>query len=403
MDIDEKEYPIFISDNGYARKLIDKRIADHPEIFPSGIIEEGYKLNGKTRVSKKMGCEMVKIKTSGEQYQIQPSFILPYMRSNTEDASKALFLLKFNVPYWALAYVFGRDHMYWYRLAVSLGKNSIVGTTVKSGKLLPENILTDEEHITIMGRKGYIATTVAQECLLGAEVSSGCGDEDLKKAYGVFKEESQDIKSDYSPITVNTDGWSATKNAMKYLFPTIVIIQCFLHAYIKIRDRALKKMQNVFKEIADKVWDCYKATNKRSFAQRIRRVKQWAIKCVPDSIMKEKLLDLCSKCSLWIKFYDFPKAHRTSNALDRLMKLMNRHKFSHQGYHSSVEVTNLNIRAYALIYNFAPSCPETRKNHSNMESPFERLNKFKYHSDWLQNLLIAASLRGYRNQHSKTL
>jgi hypothetical protein len=39
------------------------------------------------------------------------------MRGNTEDASKAIFLLKFNVPYWALAYVFGRDHMFWYRLA----------------------------------------------------------------------------------------------------------------------------------------------------------------------------------------------------------------------------------------------------------------------------------------------
>lgn len=402
MNIDEQEYNKFIRDNVFTRKLINKRIEEHPEIFPQGIIEYGYKLNGKTRVSKKMGYEMVKIKTCEEQYQIQPSFVLPYMRGSTDDASKAIFLLKFNVPYWALAHIFGRDPMYWYRLTISLGKNSIVGTTVKSGELLPKNILTDEEHITIKGKKSYIATTVGQECLLGTEVSRGCGDEDLKKAYRVFKEEAEDIKQDYSPETVNTDGWSATKNAMKYLYPTIVIIQCFLHAYIKIRDRALKKMQDIFKEIGEKVWDCYKATNKRSFSQRIRRVKQWAIKRVPDSIMKEKLLDLCSKCNLWIKYYDFPEAHRTSNALDRLMKFMNRHKFAHQGYHSSVEATNLNIRAYALIYNFAPSCPETVKNHNNMASPFERLNMFKYHENWLQNLLIAASLGGYRNQHSKT-
>lgn len=136
--------------------------------------------------------------------------------------------------------------MYWYRLSVSLGNNSIVGTTVKSIELLPENVLADKEHITIKGEKGYIATTVAQECLLGAEVSKGCGDEDLKEAYGVFKEEAQDIKPDYSPMTVNTDGWSATKNAWEYLFPTIMIIQCFLHAYLKIRDRALKKMQGIF-------------------------------------------------------------------------------------------------------------------------------------------------------------
>ena len=403
MNIDKKDYARFLRDNLFTRKQIDQYIENHPELFPKGIIESGYKLNGRTMVSKKIGYEMVKIKTCGEQYQIQPSFILPYMRGNTDEASNAMFLLKFNVPYWALAYIFGKDAMYWYRLAVSLGHNSIVGTTVKSGELLPENILADEEHITINGKKSYIATTVAQECLLGAEVSRGCGDEDLKEAYMVFKEEAQDINPNYSPVTVNTDGWSATKNAWRYLFPAIVIIQCFLHAYIKIRDRALKKMQSLFKEIGDKVWDCYKATDKRSFSQRIRRVKQWALKNVPDSIMKEKLLDLCSKCSLWIRFYDFPKAHRTSNALDRLMKLMNRHKFSHQGYHSSVEVTNLNIRAYALIFNFAPSCPETIKKHNGMESPFERLNKFKYHENWFHNLLIASSLGGYRNQHSKTL
>jgi hypothetical protein len=400
--IEEEEYSSFINDKMYARQLIDKRIAEHPELFPKCIKEKGYKLNGRTRESKKTGYSMLKIATGGEQYQIQPAFILSYMRGMTDDASKAMFLLKFNVPYWALAYVFGRNHMYWYRLSVSLGTYSIVGTTVKCEELLPEDLLADEEHITIKGKKSYIGTTVAQGCILGAEVSKGCGDEDLKEAYGVFKEEAQDVKSDYSPVTVNTDGWSATKNAWKSLFPKIVIIQCFLHAYIKIRDRALKKMQDVFQEIGQKVWDCYKATDKRSFSQRIRRLKQWAKNSVPESIMKDKLLDLCSKCNLWIKFYDFPKAYRTSNALDRLMKFMNRHKFAHQGYHSSVEATNLNIRAYALIYNFAPSCPETRKNHSKMESPFERLNKFKYHENWLQNLLIAASLGGYRNQHSKT-
>ena len=397
LKIEEPEYDIFLQDNGFARKLIDKRIEEHSELFPKRIKENGYKLNGKTRVSKKTGYTMVKIETGGEQYQILPSFILPYMRGKTDDASKPLFLLRFNVPYWAIAYVFGRDPMYWYRLAVSLGKNSIVGTTVKREELLPKNVLADEEHITIMRKKGYIATTVGHGCILGAEVSNGCGDEELKEAYGVFKEEAQDVKPDYCPVTVNTDGWSATKKTWKSLFPKIVIIQCFLHAYIKIRDRALKKMQDIFKEVGRKVWDCYKATDKRSFSQRIRRLKQWAKESVPESIMKEKLLDLCSKCNLWKKYYDFPEAYRTSNALDRLMKFMNRHKFAHQSYHSSIEATNLNIRTYALIHNFAPSCPETRKNHNNMKSPFERLNKFKYHDDWLQNLLIAASLGGYRN------
>jgi len=402
LNINEKEYQKFIEDNKFADEVLFNEIMAHPELFPFDIEENAYTLNGRTRVSAKTGYCMRKIKVGKKKYQIQPSFLLPYMRGKTNDVSSALFLLKFNVPFWALAYVFGKNEAYWYRLAVSLGKYSIVGTTIKSEELLPKHVLADEEHVILRRLKHFIATTVARGCILGAEVSKGCGDKELKDAYGVFKTEAQDINPDYTPITVNTDGWAATKNTWQALFPSIVIIQCFLHAYLKIRDRALKKMHDIFKEIGQKVWDCYKAETKRSFSQRIRRLKQWASQSIPECIMKEKLFDLCSKCKLWLTFYDFPEAYRTSNALDRLMKFMNRHKFAHQDYHGSLKSTNLNIRAFALIYNFTPSCPATVKAHNNMESPFERLNKFKYHDDWLQNLLIAASLGGYRNQHSKT-
>jgi len=91
LNIYEKEYNRFISDKGFTRKVINKSIEEHPEIFPQGIIEHDYKLNGKTRISKKMGYEMVKIKICEEQYQIQPSFVLPYMRGSTDEASKAIF------------------------------------------------------------------------------------------------------------------------------------------------------------------------------------------------------------------------------------------------------------------------------------------------------------------------
>ena len=85
-------------------------------------------------------------------------------------------------------------------------------------------------------------------------------------------------------------------------------------------------------------------------------------------------------------------AYRTSNAIDRLMKLMSRHIYNHQYFHGSTDAATLNMRAYALIYNFAPSCPGTVKKYNGKHSPAERLNGFKYHDDWLQNLLISASL-----------
>jgi len=263
-------------------------------------------------------------------------------------------------------------------------------------------LLADEEHTKVRGKKRYIATTVGSGCILGAAVTKTASEADLTNAYRVFKEESQKVQPLYSPKTVNTDGWLGTQNSWKLLFPTIVIIQCFLHAFIKIRDRAVKKVQDVFKEISEKVWDSYKATNKRSFSPCIRRLREWAETNVPECIMKEHLMDLCSKTRLWKKYYDFQKAHRTSNALDRLMKFMSRHIYNHQYFHGSTAAATLNMRACDLIYNFAPSCQSTIKKYNGMKCPAERVNGFMYHENWLQNLFISASLGGYRNYHSKT-
>jgi hypothetical protein len=50
----------------------------------------------------------------------------------------------------------------------------------------------------------------------------------LTNAYGVFKTEAQQLKADYQPKTVNTDGWQATILAWQTLFSGILIIACFL-------------------------------------------------------------------------------------------------------------------------------------------------------------------------------
>jgi hypothetical protein len=56
----------------------------------------------------------------------------------------------------------------------------------------------------------------------------------------------------------------------------------------------------------------------------------------------------------------------------------------------------LSIRGWALVQNFAPSNPRTTLKHQNFQSPAERLNKFHYHENWLHNLMISASLGGYK-------
>ena len=51
--------------------------------------------------------------------------------------------LKVSVPFDALAYVFGRDASYWYRVCQALGRCSIVGTTVRDPNTIPVNLIAD--------------------------------------------------------------------------------------------------------------------------------------------------------------------------------------------------------------------------------------------------------------------
>ena len=100
------------------------------------------------------------------------------MTARTNEVEKALFIRKFGVPFWALAYIFAKNHMYWYRLEVGLGRNSLIGTTVRT-VAVPEHLLADEHHQTRDGEKNYIAATVGDGCCLGIAVTETAGTEDL--------------------------------------------------------------------------------------------------------------------------------------------------------------------------------------------------------------------------------
>jgi len=401
LSFSEQTYTSFMKDNQLAHKIICDEYAKHPELFPNGM-SAGYKLNGKTRVSQKLGIQMRKIVVGGVSFQIRPSFVLPYMRAKTADVAGPLFLLRFGVPFWALAVVFGRNAMYWYRLFLSLGNFSLVGTTIHHPDRLSEDVLADEHHTRIKGQKAYIATTIASGCILGVEATLSACEKALKKAYQVFKDEAQYLKATYQPKTVNTDGWFATQNVWQTLFPAIFVVECFLHAYLKVRDRATKKLVEFFETAADKIWQCYTADSKRSLSQRLRRLAEWTTNCLQDCPMKENLLKLCAKKKRWLAHLDFPYAYRTSNMLDRIMKFMNRHAFNSQMFHSNVKATSKNFRAFALIHNFSPYSPAISAKDPILNTPVAKLNGFIYHHNWLQNLMIAASLNGFR-QHSNPL
>lgn len=377
------------------RVCVDKRIELFPELFPAEIAS-GYQMKD-MYYSKKQSVWIRRIKIAGIAYTIRPSFIMPYLVGFVDEIEKAMFLRKFNVPFWGLHYVFGKDPMYWYRIEQSIGRNSIVGTTVRNPEDVPKHLAADEKHTRILGDKTYVATTVGGDCILGAAVAKDAGEKALTGAYQVYKQEVQCIKPEYSPETVNMDGWKATRNAWQVLFPAVVVICCFLHVFIKIRDRAKKKYRDIFENVASKLWECYHAESKGSFSQRIRRLVEWCERNDAPFAIIDPITKLRKNIAAYRVAYDHPKAHRTSNMVDRLMQRMDRHLYSTQYFHGSMDAAQLSIRGWTLINNFAPYNPQTVKLLNGFKSPAERLNQFRYHNNWLHNLYISASLGGYRS------
>ncbi len=377
------------------RLYIDRQIELFPELFPVGITG-GYLMKDIYH-SKKQPIPIRRIEIAGVAYTIRPSFVMPYMTGTVGEIEKAVFLRKFNVPFWALSYVFGKYPMYWYRIEQSLGRNSIVGTTIRNPDDIPQHLAADEKHTRILGNKVYVATTVGNQCILGASVAEDAGEQSLQDAYQVFKDEAQCLKPAYTPTTVNMDGWKATRNAWTFLFSSVVIICCFLHVFIKIRDRAKRKYKDIFDEAATKLWNCYDAENKTTFSQRIRRLVEWCKKNSMPAVIANPIEKLRQNITAYKVAYDHPEAHRTSNMVDRLMQRMDRHLFSAQYFHGSIAAAELSIRGWTLIQNFAPYNPRTVSQLNGFKSPAERLNQFRYHDSWLHNLCISASLGGYRS------
>jgi len=112
--------------------------------------------------------------------------------------------------------------------------------------------------------------------------------------------------------------------------------------------------------------------------------------------MVDTIEKLHKNLASYAQSYDFYGAFRTSNMLDRLMQRMDRQLFASQYFHGNLSSANLSMRAWALIHNFAPFNPRTVELYNGVKCPADRLNGSSYHSNWLQNLLVSASLGGYR-------
>jgi hypothetical protein len=395
LPFDQAGYGEVVADPAAFRRALSGFLAAMPELFPQGFAQ-GYLMKDR-RPSRKLRLPLrrVRLKANGESFTVRPSFALPYMAGWAADASGPLFLRAFGVPFWALARVFGRDHAYWYRLEAALGRNSVAGATLRRAAV-PEHLLADEHHQPRDGGKNYVATTVGAGCCLGAALAQTAGAEDLTAAYAAFKAEAQDVEPGYAPQTVSADGWAATHQAWLALFPLVAVLRCFLHGWLNVRSRG--KLSDGFEALSERVWRAYHAATRRGFGQRMRRLWEWARGNVKAAWVLEQVRKLCGRAGEYGEAYAHPGGHRTSNALDRVMRAMNRYFDSGQHLHGSEGACDRHVRAWALLFNFRPWHPASAKANGGWRCPAERLNRHRYHDDWLQNLLASASLAGYRRR-----
>jgi hypothetical protein len=391
LPMDRATYDRIWHDAAAVRQTLHELLGTAPELFPAGL-DRGFQLTGRLPPSKKLpGVRLRQVRLAdGRVFTLRPSFVLSYMTGTVDAVAYPLLLLSYGVPTWVVTHGYGHNDMYWHRLVERLGRNSLVGTTVRDPQRVPPHLVADEHHASWCGAKGYVALTAGGGCVLGAARAPTADEDPLTAAYEVFRDEVRAVHPDYAPQTVNTDGPKATHNAWQALFTGVAIVLCFLHGFLKIRDRGRK-----LHELHRRVWEVFRAATAADFVQRMAAFRAWWQPQTWAAPVREARTKLADHAADYAGSYAHPGCHRTSNLVDRLMNRLYRVLYAGRGLHGHQATSERRLRGWALLLNFRPFAPRGRQRRAH-QSPAHRLNNKKYHDHWLHNLQVSASLAGFR-------
>jgi hypothetical protein len=138
-------------------------------------------------------------------------------------------------PFDALAAVFGRDAMFWYRAWLACGRPSLLGTTVKDPHKGPSDLGADEQRTRGAKQQVSVPTTVGGGGCLGVSVVEAADTGTVERGSGACAKAAKALAPDSQARSVCTDGWEATRQAWRRLFPTIKVVRCFLHSVLKMK------------------------------------------------------------------------------------------------------------------------------------------------------------------------
>jgi hypothetical protein len=207
----EALYREYVDHPAQYRQYLSDMLNQHPELFPHDM-DQGFTFHDAyASVKQDVVVRRIKLQATGAVFSLRPSFVMPYMIGRTDAVEKALDLRQWGVPFDALAYVFGRDAMYWYRAWLAFSRPSLVGTTVQDPESVPRDLVADEKLTRVAKHQVYVPTTVGGGCFLGVRVVEAADTVTLEQGYGECAKEAKALDPAYHARSVCTDGWEATR------------------------------------------------------------------------------------------------------------------------------------------------------------------------------------------------
>ena len=215
----------------------------------------------------------------------------------------------------------------------------------------------------------------------------------VERGYGACAKAANALAPDYRPRSVCTDGWEATRQAWRGLFPKINLVLCFLPSILKMKKHWAGQLRH---HVLDKAGQVYQAATKRQFAQRLRRVAEWAPAPLSGTVA-QRVWKRGRRRTDFTPADECPQAHRTAHAVDRLLAYPARLLYARRYWHGTTDSARLAVRAMALQWTFHPYGARLRRDQPSRVSPLHDLNGLQSHPNWLHNLLIASSMGGLRH------
>jgi hypothetical protein len=315
------------------------------------------------------------------------------MMGRTAEIAKALSLRQWGVPFDALASVFGRAARFWYRAWLAFGCPSLVGTTVQAPHKVPRDLVADAQRTRGATQQVYGPTTVGGGCFLGVRVVETADTVTLERGDGECAKDAKALMPEYQARSVCPEGGEATRQAWRQLFPTITLVRCLLHAILKRKTHGAGQLRH---QGLDSAWQGSQAATTRQCAPRLRRVAEWTPLPLSGPVATMEL-KRCRRRADFPPADDGPQAHRTSNAVDRRRNSQDRLLYALCYCHGTTDRARLAVRAMARPWHLHPYGARWRRDQPSRAAPFDDLNGWQYHPNWLHNLFIASSMGGLRH------